>query len=104
MGGFGRNAGDSNTMLCVKEQSGCLFHPGADTTWSNGCILCGDKANNGRRSFDIKIYHKENIANSTSPSAVWYRNLYDNVVPKLCNGKKVNLYIVNDFNGIKVKD
>lgn len=104
MGGFGRNAGDSNTMLCVKEQSGCLFHPGADTTWSNGCILCGDKANNGRRSFDIKIYHKENIANSTSPSAVWYRSLYDNVVPKLCNGKKVNLYIVNDFNSIKVKE
>ena len=101
-GGFGKSAGDPLTMLSVKEagNGGCLFHPGKDDGWSEGCVLCGDKANNGRRQFDTSEYYANKIKTSTTPAVVWWRNLYDNVVPAICNGKKVHLYTIYKESGI----
>ena len=93
-------------MLAVKEagNGGCLFHPGKDDGWSEGCVLCGDKANNGRREFDTSEYYADKIKTSTTPAVVWWRNLYDNVVPAICNGKKVYLYTIYKESGISANE
>lgn len=105
-GDFGKSAGAPYTMLGVKEagKGGCLFHPGKDDKWSEGCVLCGDKANNGRREFDTNEYHADKIKTSTTPAVVWWRNLYDNVVPAICNGKKVHLYTIYKESGISANE
>ena len=105
-GNFGKSAGAPLTMLAVKEAGSggvCLFHPGKDDKWSEGCVLCGDKANNGRREFDTSEYYTNKIKTSTTPAVVWWRNLYDNVVPAICNGKKVYLYTIYKESGISTE-
>ena len=95
-GGFGTQPGQPKTMLCMKNSPECLFHPGADTKWSKGCILIGDKAKNGKRSMSKELFLVNNIQSSNHPAVVWYRNFYDKVVPTICSGKKVYLYFVSD--------
>ena len=105
-GEFGTSVGAPFTMLRVLEagEGGCLFHPGKTDKWSEGCVLCGDKAKNGRREFDVSEYHIDKIKTSTTPAVVWWRNLYDNVVPAICNGKKVHLYTIYKESGISAEE
>lgn len=105
-GNFSKSVGASNTMLKAEGagEGGCLFHPGKDDTWSGGCVLCGDKAKNGRREFDVTEYYENKIKTSTTPAVVWWRNLYDNVVPAICNGKKVHLYTIYQEKGISADE
>ena len=98
-GGFGTQPGQPKTMLCMKNSPECLFHPGADTKWSKGCILIGDKAKNGKRSMSKELFLVNSIQSSNHPSVVWYRNFYDKVVPTICGGKKVYLYFISDKTG-----
>ena len=105
-GNFSKTVGASNTMLKAEGagEGGCLFHPGKDDEWSGGCVLCGDKAKNGRREFDVTEYYENKIKTSTTPAVVWWRNLYDNVVPAICNGKKVHLYTIYQEKGISADE
>lgn len=89
------------------QPSGCLFHMGQKVgklskgnRWTEGCILCGEKApSDGIRSnFDIGQYSPDNIITSDNIDVKWYRNFYDKVVPKICSGTNVYLYVVDDFD------
>ena len=44
------------------------------------------------------------IKTSTTPAVVWWRNLYDNVVPAICNGKKVHLYTMYKESGVSANE
>ena len=102
-GGFGKNVGDPDTVLAVKTPSRgktrCLFHPGADVSWSTGCILVGDKAKNAKRKVSTVEFGIDRIQTSQHPSVVYWRNLYNHVISVLCSGQKVYLYFVSGKNG-----
>ena len=92
-GGFGSSTGAYNTMLATDHKPGCLFHPGASTTWSEGCILCGQKATNGRRSMQASDFYPDTIMRSNAEAVKWYKNFYNKIVPKICSGTTVHLYV-----------
>ena len=98
-GNFGKNVGDPDTVLAVKTptrgKTRCLFHPGPNTSWSTGCILVGDKAKNAKRKVNTVEFGIDRIKTSKDPCVVYWRNLYDHVVPVLCSGQKVYLYFVS---------
>lgn len=92
-GGFGSSTGAYNTMLATDHKPGCLFHPGASTTWSEGCILCGQKATNGKRSMQASDFYPDTIMHSNAEAVKWYKNFYNKIVPKICSGTTVHLYV-----------
>ena len=98
-GGFGKNIGDPDTVLAIKTPSRgktrCLFHPGSDVSWTTGCILVGDKAKGAKRKVSTAEFGIDRIRTSQHPSVVYWRNLYDHIVPVICSGQKVYLYFVN---------
>ena len=80
-------------MLATDHKPGCLFHPGASTTWSEGCILCGQKATNGKRSMQASDFYPDTIMHSNAEAVKWYKNFYNKIVPKICSGTTVHLYV-----------
>ena len=103
-GGFGQSGQPKSMLACAVGNGGCLFHPGpnAGGGWTEGCILTGEKAVNGNRpNFDKTQFHKNNIDSSNNPNVVWWRNFYNNVVPAICSGKKVHMYVKTDYRDIQ---
>lgn len=94
------------TMLC-QDGSGRLFHPGPGPgDYTEGCILCGKKTNDddyGRRdgnasgTFSVSEFHEDRIFKSADPDVLFWKNLYNKVVPTLKN-KKVQMQIVEDYS------
>lgn len=97
-GGFGKSTGSANTMLAISG-TGCLFHPGKDNSWSEGCILIGDKADtSGKRSFDASEYFADKIATSITAAVAAHRNFYIKVVAQILAGKTVNIEVVKNYS------
>jgi D-alanyl-D-alanine dipeptidase len=101
-GGFGKTAGAPKTMLANSgsgTNGGCLFHPGGDASWSDGCVLIGAKADSaGKRVCNSIEFTEEKIKTSTDNSVRAYRNFYNIVVPKIANGQKVKIQYVTNFS------
>lgn len=95
--GFGSKVGASNTMLKITNsgEGGCLFHPGANHAWSEGCVLVGKEADeHGDRNLDIKQFLQGNIETSTDANVVAYRNFYSSVISNMLAGKKVQIQVI----------
>lgn len=78
-------------MLCLGGRESCLFHPGADVGWSLGCILCGEKSQNGRRP-NCSGSAYQSIESTNNPDVLYWKRFYDIIVPKIANGTKVKIH------------
>lgn len=105
-GGFGKTMGAPSTMLAMDKSADCLFHPGKTTKgWTDGCPLCGNKPVGGQRVFQETEFYPEKIKTSVEPNVKWWRNFYDHVVPAICAGKVVHIYLIGNYsNGNAVAD
>lgn len=78
-------------MLCLSGRPSCLFHPGADVGWSLGCILCGEKSQNGHRPNCTGSAY-QSIESTNNPDVLYWKRFYDIIVPKIVNGTKVKIH------------
>lgn len=98
--GYGSKTGQALTMMRIGADNGCLFHPGRNKKYSEGCILIGEKAdeNGVRPSWDIEQFHHDNIMSSINPNVRYYKTFVNSVIKNLEKGKSPQIFVVEKFN------
>ena len=98
--GYGLDVGKENTMMRIDSYNGCLFHPGKNYHYSEGCILIGEKAdkNGVRTTWDETQFYPMNIIISTNKNVLWYKTFVNSVINNLKKGKSPRIYIVEYYN------
>ena len=88
------------TMIRIDKYNGCLFHPGRDKNYSDGCVLVGEEAGptGVRPSWVSEDFYADKIMTSKNINVIYYKTFVNSVIENLEKGKSPQIFVVEKFN------
>lgn len=98
--GYGSKMGQPWTMMRIDSYNGCLFHPGRDKSYSDGCVLVGEEAGptGVRPSWVSGDLYADKIMTSKNINVTYYKMFVNSVIQNLAKGKSPQIFVVEKFN------